>query len=401
MAESAWTSPTSPLTEYVNAYGDTHIAGAVPTEPDAFVAVMQPIVARATRGVWLRLPFDEAHAPLLPHARSLGFDIVHHAVDGGITLQAWRGGPHNPTPAYAVTDVGASALVVAADGRILAVRERFDTSGRWHTPGGHVDAGEDVCAAAEREAREETGISGAVPLGVIAMRTLLLPAAPPPDTLLLVEREKQLHNLRFGSTNVFVCVLLAAPRTDLSPDASEIAEAAWLSAADFIAGAHAHESALAQCALDHGHVAAAAAYAGELAAGAGAVDRALQLQLPHLFSPLVVDTPHAQWPGVDVRTQWLMAYPAADFARAIVAATAAIGTPCRTSVEVTAAPVHVATPTSTVAARSPCDVGVVAPGTDYPAGVAGWSLSAFGTAVVAVAFLVGALVGRATVLQRP
>ncbi|MGD9740915.1 MAG: NUDIX domain-containing protein [Bauldia sp.] len=55
--------------------------------------------------------------------------------------------------------ISAGALVVD-DGRILLVREEFSRAGPfWVAPGGGVEADEELAAAAEREAREETGLA--------------------------------------------------------------------------------------------------------------------------------------------------------------------------------------------------------------------------------------------------
>ena len=50
---------------------------------------------------------------------------------------------------------GAGVIVVDDDGKILVGKGR---SGKWQTPGGHVDPGEDFDEAAHRELREEAGI---------------------------------------------------------------------------------------------------------------------------------------------------------------------------------------------------------------------------------------------------
>jgi len=61
-------------------------------------------------------------------------------------------------------------VVVRRAGRYLLVQERkFGQS--WYVPAGRVDPGEDVCAAARRETREETGIEVELD-GVLAVEHL-------------------------------------------------------------------------------------------------------------------------------------------------------------------------------------------------------------------------------------
>lgn len=367
--EARWTWD-GPLTAVVNAYGDTQVTGRLPTDPAAFRSALRPIVAGAERGVWLRVPYDAAHVALLPAAHELGFTAVHHAVDGFITLQAWckPGGGANPTPTFACTDIGAGAFVVNSRGQLLGIREKYDASGLWHTPGGHVDAGEDVLTAGAREAWEETGVRAA-PLGVVGWRELLLPMAPPaggPPLTSPEDWEKQVQNIRFGSTNLagyVLCVALSdgAPR----PDPDEIAEAAWLEPADFADRAHETEAVYARCLASTGQLAAAAALARRLQAarkGAEPVDAAdgdvdvarveelvraalsssgdgdhavpplpdgkpappspaLLLEVPHLTHGYAVTTAHRRWGAAAPYTaHWFTSVPPDVFLRHIAAA---------------------------------------------------------------------------------
>lgn len=68
--------------------------------------------------------------------------------------------------------VTASAMVMDPDGRLLLVHHR--ALGLWLQPGGHLDPGEEVLAAALREAREETGLTDLEPVETRPGEALLL-----------------------------------------------------------------------------------------------------------------------------------------------------------------------------------------------------------------------------------
>lgn len=103
------------------------------------------------------------------------------------------------------------------------------------------------------------------PLGIVALHERHMPFVPSsaehPAGLTPQDRARMAQSTRFGSTHVGVFVLCYAPDARLAPDPEEIAEAAWLPAAEFAAGAHEHEAALTRALLASGQLATAAALA--------------------------------------------------------------------------------------------------------------------------------------------
>ncbi|GAU14731.1 hypothetical protein TSUD_203800 [Trifolium subterraneum] len=86
----------------------------------------------------------------------------HHAEPKYLMLVHWIADSANTIPANATHRVGVAAFVVNEKQEVLVVQEKtghFGGTGSWKFPTGVADQGEDICVAAVREAKEETGVS--------------------------------------------------------------------------------------------------------------------------------------------------------------------------------------------------------------------------------------------------
>lgn len=114
--------------------------------------------------------------------------------------------------------LAALAVVLRGDEVLLVRRRNEPDAGLWGFPGGHVEPGETVGAAAARELLEETGVE-ASPRGTI-------------DTLDIILREDGVLRHHF---------LLVAVRCDYAAGtplgADDVHEAAWVPVAEVMARA--------------------------------------------------------------------------------------------------------------------------------------------------------------------
>lgn len=186
--------------------------------------------------VWLTLPIERAH--LTGIATELGF-VFHNCLEAELTLiKRLRADAFAPfVPSHTL---GAGGLVEDGQGNFLAIREQGMTS--FKLPGGHIEVGESIEAAVQREVWEETGINTRFE-SVLGFATK--------------------HPYRFGKSNAyFVCKLTPLDTNIAIQDTDEIAEAMWLSIDEFVAderqslfnrqlvGALAGKSGLAKTELD-------------------------------------------------------------------------------------------------------------------------------------------------------
>ncbi len=69
-------------------------------------------------------------------------------------------------------EVGIGALVLYGDRVLLVRRSNPPGAGKWSIPGGHLELGEGIYAAALRELEEEAGVLGE-PLGIVGVSELI------------------------------------------------------------------------------------------------------------------------------------------------------------------------------------------------------------------------------------
>ncbi|XP_056692233.1 nudix hydrolase 2-like [Spinacia oleracea] len=122
------------------------------------------------KGVWIKLPIELAN--LVETVVKEGF-WYHHAEPNYLMLVYWIPETINTLPANATHRVGVGAIVLTEKREMLVVQEksgRLRGTGVWNIPIGIVDEGEDICAAAIGEVKEETGVDAEF-VEVVAFRS--------------------------------------------------------------------------------------------------------------------------------------------------------------------------------------------------------------------------------------
>uniref|UniRef100_A0A7N0UEE6 Nudix hydrolase domain-containing protein n=1 Tax=Kalanchoe fedtschenkoi TaxID=63787 RepID=A0A7N0UEE6_KALFE len=128
-----------------------------------FVKALRTSMARwklqGKKGVWIKLPIE--HVNLVEAAVKEGF-WYHHAEPKYLMLVHWIPDTPDTLPANASHRIGVAAFVTNDKKEVLVVLEnsgKFKGTGVWKFPTGVVDEGEDIFDAAQREVKEETGVS--------------------------------------------------------------------------------------------------------------------------------------------------------------------------------------------------------------------------------------------------
>ncbi|XP_051135549.1 nudix hydrolase 2-like isoform X2 [Andrographis paniculata] len=197
-----------------------------PMDSIAFASILKASLShwqqQGKRGIWIKIPIELVN--LVEPAVKEGF-YFHHAEPKYLMLVHWLPDTANTLPANASHRVGVAAFVLNEKNEVLVVQENsgiFRGKDAWKFPTGVVDEGEDICNAAVREVKEETGVDSKF-LEVLAFR--------------------QSHKAYFEKSDLFFVCMLQPLSSELQPQAAEIEAAQWMPFEEYLAqpSVHKHE----------------------------------------------------------------------------------------------------------------------------------------------------------------
>ncbi|XP_038882881.1 nudix hydrolase 2-like isoform X4 [Benincasa hispida] len=227
--EQAPTADEVQQVELLDATEDNHGGVIVemdkPMDCEIFAPILRASIAhwkkQGKKGVWIKLPIELAH---LVEAIVKERFWYHHAEPKYLMLVYWIPEGAHTLPVNATHRVGIGAFVLndKKEGTAETIRPgnsheksgMFRGTGVWKFPTGVVDEGEDICKAAEREVREETGIDTEF-VEVLAFR--------------------QTHQAFFGKSDLFFVCMLKPLTSEISKQELEIEDAQWMKLEDYTA----------------------------------------------------------------------------------------------------------------------------------------------------------------------
>ncbi|KAK7258323.1 hypothetical protein RIF29_23896 [Crotalaria pallida] len=203
------------------------IEDPIPMDPEIFASSLRASLSDWTqqgkKGVWIKLPIQ--HSNLVDTAVKAGFRY-HHAEPDYLMLVCWIPDTPDHLPANASHRIGVGAFVMNPKRELLVVQEkdgRFKGTGVWKMPTGAVNEGEDICDAAIREVKEETGVETEF-VEILAFR--------------------QSHQSFFQKSDLFFVCMLQPHSFDVQCQASEILATQWMPIEDYAAQAFVQDNEL-------------------------------------------------------------------------------------------------------------------------------------------------------------
>ncbi|KAF7840513.1 nudix hydrolase 2-like [Senna tora] len=204
------------LTSTNDDHGGVIVEMDEPMDSTTFVSILRASISHwkklGKKGIWIKLPIHLVN--LVEALVKEGF-WYHHAEPKYLMLVYWIPESANTIPANATHRVGIGAFVMNAKREVLVVQEKsgfFRGTGVWKFPTGVVDQGEDICAAAVREVKEETGVDSEF-VEILAFR--------------------QSHMSFFEKSDLFFLCMLRPLSFDIQMQELEIEAAQWMPFEDF------------------------------------------------------------------------------------------------------------------------------------------------------------------------
>ncbi|XP_022642451.1 nudix hydrolase 2 isoform X1 [Vigna radiata var. radiata] len=199
------------LTSTDDNYGGVTVELDHPMDSSEFIQVLRASVSHwrqlGKKGIWIKLPIHLAG--LVEALVKEGF-WYHHAEPNYLMLVYWIPDSPSTIPANATHRVGIGSFVMNEKQEVLVVQENsglFKGTGIWKFPTGVVDQGEDICVAAVREVKEETGVDSEF-VEVLAFR--------------------QSHNSFFEKSDLFFVCMLRPLSFNIQTQRFEILDAQWM-----------------------------------------------------------------------------------------------------------------------------------------------------------------------------
>ncbi|KOM53353.1 hypothetical protein LR48_Vigan09g201200 [Vigna angularis] len=226
------------LTSTDDKYGGVTVELNHPMDSSEFIQVLRASVSHwrqlGKKGVWIKLPIRLAG--LVEALVKEGF-WYHHAEPNYLMLVYWIPDSPSTIPANATHRVGVGSFVMNEKQEVLVVQENsglFQGTGIWKFPTGVVDQGEDICVAAVREVKEETGVESEF-VEVLAFSFL---NSCDETVLWMTENsflvsskypiDRQSHNSFFEKSDLFFVCMLRPLSFNIQRQRFEILDAQWM-----------------------------------------------------------------------------------------------------------------------------------------------------------------------------
>ncbi|XP_046660693.1 nudix hydrolase 2-like isoform X2 [Homalodisca vitripennis] len=183
-------------------------------------ASLQEWTSQKKSAAWFYISLGQSEwVPLLTKN---GFRFHHAARDGSeVAMVRWLAAGESHIPVFSHTMIGVGAVVVNTENKLLVVQERYQNQPYWKLPGGYVEPGEDIPAAAMREVLEETNIKTEFK-SMVAFR--------------------HSHGGPFGCSDIYFIVELAPLTAEITSCEIEIEDSQWMEMDTYLKHPKVHEN---------------------------------------------------------------------------------------------------------------------------------------------------------------